>query len=356
MREKFLFYTKGGKDVGLGHVRRSLAIAKGIKMDSVGDVIFALIGDETTLKLIEDAGFSVLKGKKFEGIVKELKPRIVIIDIKDDFSKEIKFLSDKNITTVLIDNATDARLFSDFVIYPVAHFIDNLSWDGFKGKKLIGAEYFPLDESFLKCNRRMIREKKSDFTILISIGGADPMGLTLKITNALRRMSERFKATVVVAPCFQFKEELCKIPDSRFSIKDGMVDMADFMAEADIAITAFGITLYELAYMGVPAVIVSNYRDDEKDINAFVKFGTSKAVGFYQDVDDEMIRKTVRKLMKDKKLLEEMSQKGMALVDGGGVGRICKLLRNEVSTSKHVSHTLERAEKGKKLIGGNGAK
>ncbi|HDH04206.1 MAG TPA: hypothetical protein ENH01_00620 [Nitrospirae bacterium] len=104
--------------------------------------------------------------------------------------------------------------------------------------------------------------------------------------------------------------------------------MALLMSESDIAFTAFGITLFELAYMGVPSVVIANYREDKEDMAAYDKLGIGIPLGFHEEIDGNNIRNAVESFLHKRELLNEMSKTGKTLVDGNGVERIVNIIEN----------------------------
>ena len=104
--------------------------------------------------------------------------------------------------------------------------------------------------------------------------------------------------------------------------------MALLMRDADIAFTAFGITLFELAYMGVPSVVIANYREDKEDLEAYDKLGIGIPLGFHEEVNEIDIRNAVESFLHKRELLNEMSKTGRTLVDGKGAERIVRAIEN----------------------------
>lgn len=329
MKKNVLFVAKGGKNVGLGHIRRSLAVAKYVRKNYDCNVAFAVNKDNALLELLDKNGFEhfIIDGGSANQLTVEVfNPFITLFDIKEDVSEGIKYLMQKGIKTCLIDNITEARIHADVVIYPVGHFQDSLDWSGFAGRKYIGAEYFPLDEKFMDLKSGN-NNKEKRFNILVTMGGSDPNGVTLHVIKALEDL-ENIDITVLIGPSFKLEntEEISKSVNENIKLKHNVSNIAEFMANADIAITAFGITLYELAYMGVPAIIIYNYLSDETDVDIFQKLGTAVSPGYYKDVNIKDILAAVCKLMENEALRKQMALKGKALVDGKGIVRIGQII------------------------------
>jgi len=312
---KYLFYIKAGPKIGLGHLRRSLAIATYLNK-SEKSIFFLVEGDPVSINLIKDKGFKAARYSKAS--LNILNPRISIIDQKGDVSAQIKVLRSRGSKICLIDNASKARLKSDIVIYPVSHFKDDLSWKGFKGKKYIGGKYFPLNEEFLKLNPK----NHKIFTVLVTMGGSDPNKLTEKVVKALQMSDEKFKMIIVLGAGSK-KQRIPK--DQRFIMVRNPKSIANLMAGSDMAITAFGTSLYELSYMKVPALILSNFIREKSEVDRFTAKGTSVKLGYYKDVSEERIRGTVERLMANQDTLLSMRKK-CNFVDKFGAQRIVEAL------------------------------
>ncbi len=329
MKKNVLFVVKGGENIGLGHIRRSLAIAKHIRKNYGCNIAFVVNKDNVLLELLVKNGFEhfIIDGKstnQLEKIVEIFNPSITVFDFKDEVSREIEYLKKKRIKTCLIDNITDARKHADIVIYPVGHLKDSFDWSGYTGIKYIGAEYFPLDEKFIDLKSRNNNKR---INILVTMGGSDPNNITLRVIKALEDL-ENIDITVLIGPSFKLEnaEEISKSVNGNIKLQHNVSNVAEFMASADIAITAFGITLYELAFMGVPAIIIYNYLNDKTDVDIFQKLGTSVSLGYYKDVNVKDILASVCQLRDNEALRKMMALKGKALVDGKGIERIGQII------------------------------
>ena len=312
---EYLFFIKAGTRSGLGHLRRSLAIATRLK-NSEKSIFFLIDGDQVSMNLLKDIGFEAARYSKAS--LNILKPTVSIIDRKGDVSAQIKVLRSKGSKICLIDNTSKARLISDIVIYPVSHFKDALSWKGFKGKKYIGAKYFPLNEEFLKLKPK----NHKIFTLLVTMGGSDPNKLTEKVAKALQLSDEKFKAIIVLGAGSK-KQRIPK--DRRFKVVRNPKSIADLMEGSDMSLTAFGTSLYELSYMKVPALILSNFAREKPEVDRFAAKGTAVNLGYYKDVTEEKIRRTFERLMADHHILTNMRKK-CNFVDKFGAQRIIKAL------------------------------
>jgi len=98
------------------------------------------------------------------------------------------------------------------------------------------------------------------------------------------------------------------------------------MAKADLAITYFGITAYELAKMGVPTMVIAHSKEDEINTERFSRYGTCMSIGYFKHIGKKKIYLSVKNFIKDKKLRDKMSIEAKQLFDGKGAERIAQIV------------------------------
>ena len=339
---KVAFRVDASEKLGMGHLARCLHLAKSLNERHHCGILFIIKDDPVCEDKIKSFGYDVKtidselpyedESSKVQDILIKFNSDIIIIDFKHKVStgyvKSFKEIDNK---VVILDNFSEGCFAADLVIFPVAHMplnvLNDIRWKENNSKYVAGAEYFPLHESFLNQDRCKLSDNK--FTILVTMGGSDHNKITLKVIDALSELKRDFKAKVVIGPYAKYANELPEL-DSRFEILYNIDDMAPLMSNADIAITAFGITLYELAYMGVPQIMIYNYLSDEGDVNRFKHFGTSISLGYHEDVSKKDIATSVYQFMDDERSRKLMSINGMALVDGKGIERMSQIIMEEL--------------------------
>jgi RimJ/RimL family protein N-acetyltransferase len=104
------------------------------------------------------------------------------------------------------------------------------------------------------------------------------------------------------------------------------VDMPALMADADIALAAAGSTSWELAFMGLPAIVVSVADNQDAVADSLVRHGSAVSLGRAADVDPGVARLVVAQLAADRSTRAEMAAAGRALVDGRGAQRVVRAM------------------------------
>ena len=106
------------------------------------------------------------------------------------------------------------------------------------------------------------------------------------------------------------------------TLQQNVTNMPELMAWADIAIAAGGSTNWELAFMGLPSLVIT-VADNQKDITAKLdRQGVIINLGWHEDVTIEGLSLSIQDLIGDRPHRETMSKKGQQLVDGNGAKRV----------------------------------
>jgi spore coat polysaccharide biosynthesis predicted glycosyltransferase SpsG len=325
---KIVFWTEAGQGIGMGHLCRSLVIAR--ELLKFGQPSLFIINNDTTAKdRLNAEGFpfepSRLSDDKLP-LVLSKAPKTIVFDTKKDITSLIQRLKHPGHKIILLDNTTPARFGADIAIYPSALYNDNLEWSGFKGHVYGGAQYVPVAETYMEARGECQRLRhQPPYHILVTMGGSDPRRLTSEIVASLRCLSEHIDIRVVIAPAFMpdpCLDELEQGNAPRLQFIRNQNDLSSLMADSHMAVTAVGITLYELAAVGVPAIVIANYTEDRRDMELYKKLGMNLPLGFYQDILPSHIREATSQLIQDSATWQSMRNKGWQLIDGCGARRI----------------------------------
>jgi len=172
--------------------------------------------------------------------------------------------------------------------------------------------------------RRTLR--KEACRVLVTLGGADPENCTTSVVEGLGLLDRTdLHCTVVVGGSNPNKEVVAAATervDVSVDLRSNVDDMASLMAEHDIAISAGGSTCWELAFMGLPNIIVV-LADNQRGIaEGLDETGTALNLGWHEAVEKEEIADQLEKLIRNDESRLQMARKGQKLVDGRGAERV----------------------------------
>ena len=163
--------------------------------------------------------------------------------------------------------------------------------------------------------------------ILVTLGGADPDNVTLKAIQALKQVDiPGLEGRIVIGPANPHLELLKKeiSDDSRLQLLTDVADMPDLMAWTDVCISAGGITCFELAFMGLPGLILVTAENQRANAEALDCENVGMNLGWAQDLSVERFASQLKHVMVNAELRSLMSQRGQNLVDGHGGRRLCR--------------------------------
>src|SRR5207253_1521392 len=116
----------------------------------------------------------------------------------------------------------------------------------------------------------------------------------------LSRLNVPCRARFIIGP--GMKAELANeiaAMDDRFEPVVGAEDLSGEYTLADLALCAFGVTAYELAAHGVPALYLCLTDDHARSASAFERAGMGICLGLHDCVEDDEIADAVCDLLAD---------------------------------------------------------
>lgn len=362
--------------IGMGHVMRCLSVADALLKR--GEEVLFVTADDTPVPLLTKKGipYRVLHTNYADMeaelpellcILQELTQRAElpeeVLSRMSSQRKDIAILVDsyyvtekylaalkKRITTIYMD---DIYAFS----YPVDMLINYNIYGEEMGyekdaafadtKLLLGANYVPLREEF-SAGAGYVQSRKElslgaanvtpaeEGGILITTGGSDSFNLAGQLLmEAMKYDALKEKEYHVVSgslnPHIGELQALAQKHEN-IHIHCNVTNMAELMAESEVALSAGGSTLYELCAMGVPVIAFSFAENQERLVQTFVKRGIAQYGGNYRTDGNKMIQNTIaglEKLCGDEALKTEYRRKALQLVDGRGAERIAEALLSE---------------------------
>lgn len=196
----------------------------------------------------------------------------------------------------------------------------------------------------------MARDASAPCTrVLVTMGGSDHHNVTLKVIEALARVPNLLVKVVAGAanPHLESLQRRSGESGGRIEVLRSVDDMVAWMDWAQIAVSAGGTSILELASRGVPTLLVAT-ADNQRDICSEMHTqGVMAFAGWHEDVTEDSLASTVRHLTSDagERQREEFSTRGMALVDGRGAMRVARemLARDAMLTVKVRPATPEDA-------------
>jgi len=315
--------TEGGKDIGFGHITRCLSLYQAFEERGFKPK-FIINGDNDIEYLLKDINYQIFnwldeKSKLFE-MVKDAD--IAVIDsYLADISLYNKIANLVKIS-VYIDDNKRLDYPKGIVVNGNIH-AETLNYPKKDGKiYLLGTKYTHLRKEFWEVPEKKIKDNIE--SIMVTFGGSDTKNLTPKILKFLNEKYSELKKNVIIGRAFQNIGEIKKYTDKDTNLiyYPDAEKMKKIMLESDIAISAGGQTLYELARTGVPTIGVCIAGNQFKSTKKWENSDFLEYAVWYKD--DDILLKT-NKLLKKMEVVELRkfkSKLGRNFLDGSGSMRI----------------------------------
>ncbi len=338
----FVFRVDASEQIGTGHLQRCLSLGKYFVKKEALDVIF-LTQQPQSERSIEQAGFECIRvSEKYSSVSSFLqtlnKPAVVLADINskvifnniNSYTEYIQSLDQDSEILITFEDLMDYPYPADIVIIPYigAEKIKLLE-DG-NSAYLLGPKYFPIRDEFQISNNLLISKKAKK--ILVTMGGSDPERITLKVLNALSDLKEKWSIEVVLGDASKITkqevEESIEPYHGVYKIINNTNNLSTLIFNSDLVITNSGLTKYEVSFIGIPSILISNSKDQAIFSEEFANYGSSIHIGEHNQVNNGIISSACSNLMENYILRCEMSGKGKTLIDGKGNDRIYNAIKN----------------------------
>jgi spore coat polysaccharide biosynthesis predicted glycosyltransferase SpsG/CMP-N-acetylneuraminic acid synthetase len=274
-RRKIVFHVFGSIEIGMGHIYHSLSLAHNITDHEVMFVCDEKY--ELAVKKIASTDYKVIVSNNIERTIFDINPDMVINDVLNTTDIFILKLKEKEISVINFEDLGSGSKYADVVfneLYEVPQYEGNNYYWGHK--------YLTLRDEFDDTKPNTFRDNVEE--VLVIFGGTDQNNLTLKTVKSIINICqvENIKINIICGIGYLFLDEL-KLYLSECEYK-GIVlhyaisSVSEIMEKSQLAISSNGRTIYELAEMNIPSIIVSHHeRESTHDFakleKGFVNFG-----------------------------------------------------------------------------------
>lgn len=344
-RHRVVVRADASARIGLGHLRRCAALGR--RLETAGVDVHFLTKTEDVDPAVEVGGFAkacirlepALQGEADATRATEYcrsigADRLIVDHYQADEAYQ-RVLLDAGIRWLQFDGAASMPLWADWVV-SMSPAADEVRYRALQRRPetnlLLGPRYAILRDEFLpwrtprKVSRQAVR-------LLLTFGGGDDRGACLACLSALPK-ADAFEVTILSGssnpqiPSIQAWLERNVGARARLLLDD--VDIARRMAESDIAVTAGGTTTFEMAMLGLPALIVQIADNQRANAQAWERAGVAVDLGPLEHLDIDRLRHKLVALAGDPAQRERMASLGRECVDGRGAERIARAIYPDV--------------------------
>ena len=322
-----LIVCHAGVGLGLGHLTRSLVVARALHQELGASVDLLIQGNPVRLESLSQFGHQFLRTDEnladtVRHQVKFICPQVVVFDLHPglvpaDFTHLLEVLRQEGCKVIGVDGLLSQRDNLDLIFIPSFRFILP---DTIKSSNPI---LFGWDCFLLNVNGPAI-DWKPGRQVLALTGGSDAacLGKTLpKLLNAALPDD-----TTLNWVCGPFAKQPVWPIAPRFSMlrRNFSFGLGDLMSRANYAVTVYGVSFFELLYYGVPTVVFSPYENRfDSELSAISAEGVARVAR-----DELEAVAMLRELMADDVMAVSISKRARTKLSVLGGTKFAKSVRD----------------------------
>ena len=350
LAKRILVRADGGPRIGMGHVMRGIALAEGLAAEGFEPKLILKGYDIELHGLIKATGIESECLPCDSALEEDLhltleygsrwNAGMVVMDVCHaiNFNRPVPFRSHlislrQHFVTICMTGDSNVDYPADVVVSPYVR-------SGYRTTEcaegtllLLGPSYFVFRREFCLYKQVKTRPTGRAKNVLVSIGGADPCELTLKVARALTLLNTQGSHfRFIIGPAYSPGTAECiqnVLSDiaGELDICHGSSDMAAEIQWADLAILGDGLVKYEAALLTTPCVTIGRPDSDEFMNTEFAKAFTSIHLGDGTKISVDDLGAEIERVCHDYDLRQKLANNGQDLVDCSGVRRLADTFR-----------------------------
>ena len=325
-KKKILLRADGYVKLGMGHIYNCITLAYAL----IGhDILFVTREDcELGLKKIKESLFpyrTIKTDKDLFDIVTEYKPDIFVNDCLNTEREYIQKLKEQVPRVVTIEDLGSGAYAADAVINALYDSPESETSRFFSGYK-----YVCLRDEFLIAQPKEFSEKVQNVVILF--GGTDPSNLNEKTFKAVLSLHDKYPNITFnfITGIGYDAERHGVVTDKKKNIfvYPNVPAVTKYTGKADMAITSQGRTIYELAVLGIPSIVISQNKRETLHRFATMQHGFLN-LGLGDTVDSVSIANTISWLVETSNIRKNMHNLMLKYDLKTGLARCKKIIIGE---------------------------
>ncbi|WP_018702261.1 UDP-2,4-diacetamido-2,4,6-trideoxy-beta-L-altropyranose hydrolase [Anaeromusa acidaminophila] len=335
---KVVFRADASVEIGTGHVMRCLAFAEELQCHGI-QVQFACVEQPGHLiRMIRDKGYTCYALKAIDEVLTICGDWLVVDHYQLDLTWESAMRKQFR-HIMVIDDLADRQHNCDILLDQNDYLQDKTRYEALIPRNcasFLGPGYALFRREFIQVKGKLgSRGIEKVQRILLSFGGTDPAGMTWKFlqwwSQAEFAQNREMHLIVVIGHyCVNRDkiEQYCH-ENENVTLHIQTSKMAQLLCEADIAIGAGGVSLWERCYLGVPSITVVVAENQKAIAEKAAEDGLTLLAGTAQQDNLERIEALLTQLIEDRALRLQMKENMQALYpekDKHGVGEIVRTM------------------------------
>ena len=291
---RVVFRVVGNNVVGMGHIYRSLSLAHGMANQ---DILFVCdVDSEPVVKKLVGSAYwlGVYDTANIADKIISLNPDLIVNDVLNTEKNYIDYLKKEEIVVVNFEDLGTGASVADLTVNEL------YDYSILSGKNILwGYEHFFVREEFEKVRPNKFRDSVSE--VILTFGGTDQHDLSRIVYERIKEICKKYQVFVriVTGPGYRGFTHLEKMVSetSGVSLTHATGVISRVMESVDIAITSNGRTVYELAHMNIPGIVIPQHEREETHSFAREQNGFVKLEPYVEGMSLESVPKLLEKLI-----------------------------------------------------------
>ncbi len=352
--QPLLIRADAGPGMGAGHVMRCLALAQAWRRLG-GQPVFLGVMGEGLARRLQAEGCRLLPARPdARGGVAEILAACtpgqwVVLDgygFAQDWQAALRSAGRR---VLVVDDQHHLAEYQPHVLLNQNIRADDIAYNLPQDALLLAGTRYALIREEFAVRPRSPREPAAPRRIFVTLGGADVFGITPLVLRGLALVGQGgLDVRVAVGPEDPRLAEIRALGRTLAYAVEALPapDMAEQMAWADLAVTAAGVTCWELACMGVPMAVLTVADNQGENAAGLSAAGAAVDLGQAGLATEAGLAEALGGLLADPARLVAMSAAGRGLVDGRGAHRAAEVMAALASERLDVAGMLRPAEPG----------
>ena len=295
-RRHVVFVVAGWPAIGMGHVFRALMLAHEITNHKISFVCTR--ESELAVESIARKDYKIVRqgNEELADTVLRMRPDLVVNDILNTTAAYMARLTTAGVRCVNFEDEGPGADWARLVVNALYEDRDS------NERLCYGPDYFCLRDEFLGAARNPFRpEMKS---VLITFGGTDLNDCSRRVLDIIEPICRAYGIGIrlVAGPGYAHKDameaHLARLDNPLVQFTWATNVMSRMMEGADLAICSAGRTVYELAHMRIPSMVLAHHEREARHTFARPRNGFA-FVGIMDRVSDAKIRNVFLAMLKN---------------------------------------------------------
>jgi UDP-2,4-diacetamido-2,4,6-trideoxy-beta-L-altropyranose hydrolase len=330
--------TTAGPQIGFGHLKRCFSLAQALQ-DSFSPVFILDREDSGIGAQVAKMGWKYYC-RELDALFESMPdPAGILIDTRvtaglDGFIAKAK---SRGIPVISIHDLGLAPLASDIA---VDGSVVAPSGDPFphSGRRFGGTEYMVLDPVYGRLRERPKPIRERIHSVFVNLGGGDSAKYFSGVLEGLKRWSHALDVVGVPGFVSWGQETIGRREWYPLHFHWETEGLEGLLFQADLAITAGGLSAYEALCAGTPLAALSYDPPQQTTIAALTGKGACVDLGPGDALDPFQVSATLSLIDTDIDRRRSLSIHGREIVDGRGVDRVAQLVRQEILNRYAADH------------------